>query len=171
MGNKVGSIDSRHFSGHSNLTRGSKKKTDDPDLAEMLDLMQLRRVPSNIETAAFQPAVVDTWEDFDLRAAINTALAVDQLRIGEAYRLLGTLELVNAEANANNVKFGHGGTPDDDDTTRNQAMAAAIASEFFVVDLLTDADGNIKIEVDDLTNVTMVFHLEAYQIVKIAVAT
>lgn len=162
---KVGSISANHFSGHGNLTKGSMKKSGDAHLAELLDLMQMHRVPSNVETAAFTAAADATWEDYDLITALNLALT-NPIRTGEAVRLLGTLELVNAEAAVNNVKFGHGGTPDNDDTTRNQAMAGSIGSEYFVVDLITDAEGNIKIETDDITNVTFVFHLEAFHYVR-----
>lgn len=163
---KVGTITDNHFSGHGNMTKGSKKKFDDLHLAELLDLMQEHRVPSNIETAAFTPAVNDTWEDFDLIAALNLVLTT-QIRTSEAVKLRGTLEFVNGEAAVNNAKYGHGDMPDDDDTVRTFATAAASASEFVRdVELITDSVGQIKIEVDDRTNLTLVFHLESYQYVK-----
>ena len=163
---KVGTITENHFSGHGNMTRGSKKRGDDLHLAELLDLMQEHRVPGNVETAAFTPAVNDTWEDFDLIAALNLALTTP-IRTGEAVKLRGTLEFVNGEAATNNAKYGHGETPDDDDTVRTFATAAAAASEYVRdVELITDDSGQIKIEVDDRTNLSFVFHVESFQYVK-----
>jgi hypothetical protein len=167
---KVGQIPSNHFDGQGNTTRAGRVRDTDLVLAELLDLMQVHRVPGNIETAAFTAVANDTWEDTALVAALNTALdAVDAplIRVGEAVHLSGTLEIVNAEVGANNLFYGHGGTPDNDDTRRAFTTAAAIGSEFIrPVDLLTDADGNVKIETDDIANLTLVFHLEGYQYVR-----
>ncbi len=162
---KVGQIPADHFDGQANIGQGASK-VDDENLATLLDLLTPHRVPSNVETAAFTAAVVDTWEDSDLISALNSVLSTP-IRTGEAVRLLGTLEVINAEAAINNVKYAHGGTPDNDDTVRTFATAASIGSEFIHgVELITDADGNIKIETDDITNVTLVFHLESFQYVR-----
>jgi hypothetical protein len=165
---KVGTINENLFSGHGNLTKGSKKKYDDLHLAELMDALLIHRVPANVETAAFVPAANDVWEDFDLITALNAVLTTD-IRTGEAVRLVGTLELVNAEAAVNNVKYASGGVPDNDDTVRASAMTGSIGSDYLQgIELITDVDGQIKIETDDVTNVTFVFHLESFQYVKTA---
>ena len=168
---KVGAIGTNAFSGHGNLTKGSKKRSDDLHLAELLDLMLVHRVPSNVETAAFTAAANDAWEDYDVITALNAVLTTP-IRTGEAVKLLVTLELVNAEAAVNNVKYGHGGTPDNDDTVRTYAMTGAIGSDFIQgIELITDDSGYIKIETDDITNVTFVVHLEAYEYVKVSASS
>ena len=167
---KVGTIPDNHFSGHGNLTKGAKKKYDDTHLAELLDLMQIHRVPSNVETAQHDPAADDTWEDWGIIADLNAVLTTD-IRTGEAVMLRGTLEYVNGEAATNNAKFADGGTPDDDDTVRSFATAAAAASEYEQHTLITDVDGNIKVESDDVANLGFVFHLESFQYVKTAAQT
>lgn len=165
---KVGTILANFFSGHGNLTKGSKKKYDDLHLAELLDALLIHRVPGNVETAAFVPAANDVWEDYDLITALNEALTTE-IRTGEAVKLIGTLELVNAEAAVNNVKYASGDVPDNDDTVRTFAMTGAIGSDYIHgVELITDDEGQIKIETDDVTNVTFVFHLESFQYVKTA---
>lgn len=162
---KLGKIPSNYFDGQANIGHAASK-VGDVDLAALMDLMLEHRAPSNVETAAFTAAANDTWEDYDLIAAINAVLTTD-IRTGEAVKLFGTLELVNAEAAVNNVKYGHGGMPDDDNTVRTFAMTGAIGSDFINdVTLITDDEGNIKIETDDITNVTFVFHLESYQYVR-----
>lgn len=167
---KVGAIPSEYFDGQSNIGRGNSK-TGDVHLAALIDALQEKRVPSNVETAAFTAAVNDTWEDYDIITALNAVLTT-AIRTGEAVKLMGTLELVNAEAAVNNVKYAHGGTPDNDDTVRTFAMTGAIGSDYIKgVVLITDDEGNIKIETDDITNVTFVFHLESYQYVKAAAAS
>jgi hypothetical protein len=167
---KAGQIPVSHFDGQANIGQGASK-AGDLNLAELLDLMQEHRAPSNIETAAFAPAANDTWEDYDLIAALNAVLTTD-IRTGEAVKLFGTLELVNAEAAVNNVKYGHGGVPDDDDTVRTFAMTGSIGSDYIQgVTLITDTDGYIKIETDDITNVTFIFHLESYQYVRAAASS
>lgn len=174
---KVGQLDAKYFDGQGNIGRGTGKPstspdTVDPPLAELLDLMMLHRVPGNIESAEFTAAANDTWEDYDLVAALNTALATagaPAIRTGEAVRLLGTLEVVNGNASANTVLYGHGGTPDDDDTRRTHTTPTSAGSEYlYDTELLTDSDGNIKIETDDVSNLGLVFHLEAYQYVRVA---
>jgi hypothetical protein len=162
---KVGNLLADYFDGQANIGQGASKSGDE-NLVNVLALIMPTRVPSNVETAAFTAAANDTWEDYDLIAALNAVLTTD-IRTGEAVRLLGTLELVNAEAAVNNVKYGHGGMPDDDDTVRTFAMTGAIGSDFIQgVELITDDEGKIKIETDDITNVTFVFHLESYQVVR-----
>lgn len=161
---KVGQIPLSYFDGQGNIGRGVFHDGDVP-LAELLALMVPKRVPSNVETAAFTAAANDTWEDYDIVAALNAVMETP-IRSGEAVQLLGTLEFVNGEAAVNNAKYAHGGTPDDDDTVRTFATAAAAGSEFVRgVTLITDGQGNIKIEVDDIANLSFVFHLEAYQYV------
>lgn len=162
---KLGQVPADYFDGQANIGKGVAK-SGDIHLAEMMDLMQIHRAPSNVETAAFTAAANDTWEDYDIITALNAVLTTD-IRTSEAVKLLGTLELVNAEAAVNNVKYAHGGTPDNDDTVRTFAMTGAIGSDYIRgVELITDTDGYIKIETDDITNVTFVFHLEAYQYVR-----
>ena len=161
---KVGQIPATYLDGQGNLGRAASAGGD-IHLSELLDLMQEHRVPSNVETAAFQPAVVDTWEDYDIIAALNLVLTTS-IRSGEAVKLRGTLEFANGEAGVNNAKYGHGEMPDNDDTVRTFATAAAAASEYVRdVELITDGSGQIKIEVDDLTNLNLVFHLESFQYV------
>lgn len=160
---RVGQIPADYFDGQHNIGRGVSPSSDGVSLSELLELMVPRRVPSNVETAAFVAAANDTWEDYDIITALNAVLTTP-IRSGEAVELFGTLELVNAEAAVNNVKYGHGGMPDDDSTVRTFAMTGAIGSDFINdVTLITDGDGNIKIETDDITNVTFVFHLEAFR--------
>lgn len=176
---KIGQISADHFEGQANTTKASRRpgtgdevNTGTLHLAELLDLMMLHRVPGNIETAAFTAAVVDMWEDAAVISLLNAALnAADAslIRTGEAVRLFGTLEVVNGEAAVNSLFFGHGGTPDNDDTRRPFATAASIGSEFIrPTDLITDPSGNIKIETDDIVNVMLIFHLEGYQYVRVA---
>jgi len=164
---QVGNIPERHFDGQSNVTRASKKEAADLHLAELLDLMQLHRVPSNVEAAAFTAAANDTWEDVDVVTLLNAALSSDSIRTGEAVMLLCTLEVINGEAAVNNIKYGHGEMPDNDDTVRTFAMAGAVGSEFIQgVWLMTDDDGQIKFETDDTTNVTVKIHLEGFQYIR-----
>lgn len=171
MSFKVGDLPQSLFDGGGQLVRGGKTGGGVMHLQELLDAMQLRRVPGNVETAAFTAAVNDTWEDYDLVSALNLVLGTP-LRTGEAYRLLGTLEVANSAGTTPAVFYGHGGMPDDDDTRRTFTAAAGPGSEFIHdVELLTDGDGNIKIETDDITALTLVFHLEAYQVVKLTAQT
>lgn len=163
---RIGNMRDDQFDGSMNIGRGTKGEFDDLELRDLLDAMMPHRVPGNVETAAFTVAVNDTWEDYDIITALNAVLST-AIRTGEAVRLFGTLEFVNGEAAVNNAKYGHGGMPDDDDTVRTFATAAAAASEYVRgVELITDGDGNIKIEVDDLTNLSFVFHLESFQYVR-----
>jgi hypothetical protein len=176
---KVGQIPIDHFDSGANMNRASRKpgvnaeaNAGDAHLAELLDLLMVHRVPGNIESAAATAAVDDTWEDFDVITLLNTALttaAAPLIRTGEAVMLYCTLEWVNGEAGVNNAKYANGGVPDDDDTVRDFATAAAAASGYeYGVWLVTDEDGNIKLEVDDVANLSLVVHLEAYQYVRIA---
>jgi len=162
---KVGAIPTEYFDGQANIGKGVVK-AGNVHLAALMAMLQEHRVPSNVETAAFTAAVNDTWEDYDIITALNAVLT-NPIRTGEAVKLMGTLELVNAEAAVNNVKYAHGDTPDNDDTVRTFAMTGAIGSDYIKgVVLITDDEGNIKIETDDVTNVTFVFHLESFQYVK-----
>ncbi len=123
------------------------------------------RVPANIETAAFTAAVNATWENYDLIAALNAVLATN-IVTSRSVHLRGVLEFINAEAVAHQAKFADGDTPDNDDTTNVFTLAAAAGSEFLNIDLITDASGQIKIEVDDITKVTIKFHLKSYSYVQ-----
>lgn len=163
----VGSIPAEFFDGQANLTRGSLKEAGALHLAEILDLMQAHRVPSNIESAAFTATANDEWEDVDVVTLLNAALQNDSIRADEAVQLLCTLEVINGEAAVNNIKYAHGDTPDNDDTVRTFATAAAAGSEFIQgVVLITDGSGQIKFETDDIANVTVKVHLEGFQYVK-----
>jgi len=122
------------------------------------------RVPANVETAPFAPAAAATWEDYDLVSALNAALTTDILT-GHAVELRGEMEFVNAEAAANNAKWGDGDCPDNDDTVQKFTTAAAAASEYAETTVVTDASGNIKIELDDITNLALVFHLRSFRYV------
>lgn len=167
---RVGQIPSGYLDGAAQLGGASSLASDIP-LAELLELMIPRRVPGNVETAQHDPAANDTWEDWDIITDLNAALTT-KIRTGEAVLLHGTLELVNGEAAVNNAKYGHGGMPDNDDTVRAYATQAAAASEFVQgVTLITDGDGNIKVESDDVTNLGFVFHLEMYQYVRYAASS
>lgn len=162
---KVGALPSDHFDGGSNMTAAQRTAAANKTLAEHLHLMQVHRVPSDIQTDAFTAAVNDTWEDYDIVAALNGKLAAD-IRTGEAVLLRGTLETINGETAVNTVKYGHGGTPDDDDKVRSYSTEALIQSEYIRgVELMTDASGQIKIEVNDRTNLTLKFHLESFEYV------
>lgn len=164
---KVGQILDDYLDGQHSIGRGVHVGGDIP-LAELLELMIPRRAPGNVETAQHDPAANDTWEDWDIITDLNAVLSTgNKIRTGEAVLLHGTLELVNGEAGVNNAKYGHGGMPDDDDTVRTYATQAAAASEFVHgVTLITDGNGNIKVESDDVANLGFVFHLEMYQYVR-----
>jgi len=120
------------------------------------------RVPGNIETAAFTAAVNATWEDEDLVTLLNAVTTVD-IETNAAVRMVGVLEIANSAAAPHTAKTADGDTPDNDDTVVEYAVAAAIGSEFYDVCFVTDASGNIKIETDDVTEVTFIFHLTSYE--------
>ena len=122
----------------------------------------ISRVPSNIETAAWTAALVDTWEDEDMVALFNAALGTN-IETSKAIQFRGVLEIISADGLAHDTKIGDGGTPDNDDTVAEYASSLAIGSDFFDVNLATDASGNIKFEVDDVANVTLVMHLKSFQ--------
>jgi len=134
---------------------------------------EAKRVPANIETAAFTPAVNATWEDYDLVAAVNTALVAggkDAIDVTKAVRLYGVMEFINAGAGAGHTAtFNDGDAPDGDDTENVFALAGGPGSEYLSVALIATAtDGFIKIEVDDRTQVTMIFHLTMYRYIQAA---
>ncbi len=128
---------------------------------------QEKAVPANIETAAFTAAVNATWEDYDLVAAINTALTTavkDIIDVTRRVRLDGVLEFINAEAVAHEAKWADAATPDNDDTVNVFTMAAAAASEYLNTAIIcAPTTGYCKIEVDDVTKVTLKFHLKSYR--------
>lgn len=127
---------------------------------------EYKRVPDNIETAAFTCLVNATWEDIDLRTLINTALTTavkDVIDVTKACRISGAMEFINSEAVAHACKYGDADLPDNDDTVREFTMAAAAGSEFAMADIVLDAAGLFKVEVDDITKVTVKFHLNGYQ--------
>lgn len=124
------------------------------------------RVPSNIETAAFTAAVNATWENYNIITALNLVLATN-IAVTRAVQLRGVLEFITSDAlGPYEAKFNDGDAPDGDDTTNAFTTAAAAGSEFINVDLITDATGQIKIEVDDRTKLTMIFHLKSYSYVQ-----
>jgi hypothetical protein len=121
-------------------------------------------VPSNLETAAFGAAVVDTWENYALIAAINTA-ATGAIATGERVALRGVLEIINADAGAaRNFRYADGETPDNDDTVVSVEVPLA-SSTSVEVELFTDASGQIKIESDDQADLTAIFHLKSFRYV------
>ena len=128
---------------------------------------EYKRVPANIETAAFTAAVNATHEDFDLVAVLNTALTAagkDNIDTTKSVKLDGVLEFINSEAVAHEVRWADADTPDNDDVVNVFTMAAAIASEFQETEIVCDAtNGYMKLEVDDVTKVTVKFHLKGYQ--------
>jgi len=122
------------------------------------------RVPSNIETAAFAPAVVATWEDLDIIALLNTALTTD-IDTAESVNLRGVLEIVNAAAVPYTAAMADGDTPDGDDVVTEYAVSAAIGSDFFDADFITDGSGQIRIEASN-ANVTFIYHLKSFSYVQ-----
>jgi len=117
-----------------------------------------------IQTAAFGAAVVDTWEDYALITAINTA-ATGSILTGERVQLTGVMEMINADgAAARNFKYANGGTPDNDDTVVSYEIPAASTSYEEVV-FITDASGQIKVETVDQADLTAVFHLKSWKYV------
>jgi len=166
---KYGQLDARHFKGGSRI---GFDRGDSFELQDVIEKLRPKRVPANIETAAFTAQVNATHEDYALVTALNVALTAASkatIPTGEAVRLLGTLETVNIEAVAHSLKYAHGGTPDNDDTVRTYTTAGVAQSEYIKgVELLTDGSGQIKIEVDDITKLTVVFHLEGWQIIDYA---
>jgi hypothetical protein len=159
---KVGQIEERHFSGHSNLTRGSRKKYDDLTLAELLDLMVEHRVPSDIQTAPFTAVADNTWEDVDIITLLNAQLSTP-IRTGEAVVLRGVFEFINGEAAINESKWGDGETPDNADKVDLFISKAAADSEFIPATVITDGSGQIKFETEDKANVTVRFHLKSFR--------
>ena len=123
------------------------------------------RVPSNVETAAFTAAVNATWEDEDVVALFNAQTTTD-IETSKAIHFWGVMEIINSEAVPHTAKWADGGTPDNDDKVIQYAVSAAIGSDFQDVDLYTDASGQIKIEVDDITKITMKLHLRGYRYVQ-----
>jgi hypothetical protein len=159
---KVGQIDERHFSGHSNLTRGARKKYDDLTLAELLDLMLEHRVPGDVQTAAFTAVADNTWEDVALVTLLNAQLSTP-IRTGEAVVLRGVFEFINGEAAINESLWADGGTATGLDKEDLFISKAAAASEFVPVTVITDGSGNIKFETEDKANVSVKFHLKSFR--------
>ena len=169
MATKTGQIDSAHFDGGGNIVRGGKSSNAAPDLGTALAAMQWTPVPSNVETAALTLGTNDVREDWNLVTELNLVLGT-ALPAGERLALLGTIEAVNGEAAINNLIFNHGGTlAAADNTDRTFATAASIGSEFITGEMVfTDDVGAIVVAVDDVTNLTLVFHLEAYAVIRTA---
>lgn len=168
----VGSIPVDQFDGGANVHKGATSDYTKYTLAELLPLLQMQPV-GEVETAAAHPAVIGTYEDFNIVAALNAVLSSDhQIKTGERVMLMLTIEYVNAEAGINNVLYCHGGVASTSDKVRAYATLAAIASEYQRgVILVTDTDGCIKWQFDDITNLTIVFHLEGFQYVKSSAIT
>ena len=122
------------------------------------------RVPANRETAAFTPAVNATWEDYDIITALNLVMTTP-IALLRSVRLRGVMEFINTEAVVHRAKYGDGDIPDNDDVVMEFTTLAAAGSEYANVELVTDAAGQIKIEVDDRTKLTMIFHLKGFSYV------
>lgn len=161
----IGALDSGYFDGGKNLTYAQKTVAADLHLAELLDKMQVHRVPGAIETDAYTCAIVSTWEDWPLITQLNTKLATP-IRTGEAVLLKGTIEWVNGEAAVNTAEYCHGGTPRPSDKIRSYSTGGATQSYFSNVELITDGSGNVKLLINDLTNLHVKFHLESFQYVR-----
>ena len=119
------------------------------------------RVPSDIQTAAFGCAASAAWEDEDLVALLNAVL-VTPIVTARAVYLVGALEVIRDDAVSHVVLFADGGTPSGVDKVQTCTTPQAIGSYLVPVELITDASGNIKIQVDDKDHVTFKFHLRAF---------
>jgi len=166
MARKIGKIDTAHFQGGANLQRGGKASVDSPTLGDAIAGVSWTPVPGNVETAVQSIAANSTPEDADVVSELDKVLSKN-LPSGERLLLYGTIEVINGEVATNNFTYIHGDTPDGDDTVRSFDTAAAVGSEFINgVTLFTDEAGNIRVSTDDIVNVTWVFHLEGYAVVR-----
>jgi hypothetical protein len=122
-------------------------------------------VPSNIATATFVPAVNATWENKDVVALFNAALATGEIAEDQRVRFRAVLRIANTENVAHEVKIGDGECPDGDVCVNTYPVNAAIGNEDYEVDMITDASGQIKIEADDITKVTLALRLKSFSFV------
>lgn len=128
------------------------------------------RVPTDIQTAAFTGAVDGAWEDEDIVALLNASTVLD-VATGQSVRVRGSLEVIAADAVAHTVLYADGDTTAGIDKVTSYTTPAAIGSYFVDADLVTDASGNIKIQVDVVAQCTLRFHLKGYNyVVPVAVA-
>jgi len=134
---------------------------------------ELKRVPANLETAAFSCLVNATWEDIDLVALLNTALTTavkDIIDVTKSVYLHGVLEILNGDGLAHTVKWADAGTPDNDDTVKEFATLLAIGSEHTPCDIVcSHTDGFAKFEADVVAQATFVYHLTSFEYIQDAV--
>lgn len=123
------------------------------------------RVPGDVQTAAFTCAGNGTWENEDLVALLNAQTTTD-ITTSRAVHVFGVLEIITGNGVAHTVQWGDGGMVSGIDKVQQYVTPAASSSYFVPVDLMTDASGNIRILVDDITQVTFKFHLRGYQYVQ-----
>ena len=126
----------------------------------------IKRVPANIETAAFTITAGDnTQQDWPVVTALNTALTTavkDTLPTTKALMLWGTLEVISGDANPHTATIGNGGTTDGDDTEWAYTTGGAAISYFTKIRGICTDTLNIKAKVDVQAQCTLKFHLEAY---------
>ena len=122
----------------------------------LIEDLELKRVPDDIVTASAIPAVDATHETYDLKAALNTALATavkDEMDAGRAVELHGVWLVNNNEAVAHEFRYANGGTADNDDAVIINTTAASAAVYSYPVVMITDAAGLVTWEVDDRTKI------------------
>lgn len=125
----------------------------------------IKRVPANIETAAYSLSVDATQQDWPVVTALNTALTTavkDTLPTTKALMLWGTLEVISGDANPHTATLGNGGTADGDDTEWAYTTAGAAISYFTKIRGICTDTLNVKAKVDVVAQCTLKFHLEAY---------
>ena len=118
--------------------------------------VQFRRVPTDIRTASTIPAVNTTHEDYDIRGALNTALTAAGdaiMSTSRAVILRGVWQVNNNEAVPHEFRYADGGVADNDPAVITYTTAAAAALYDIKDEIVTDASGNIKWEVDDRTKI------------------
>lgn len=117
-----------------------------------------------VQTAAFTAAVNSTWEDVDVVALLNAALA-NNLPTTSRIRMTCVLEIADGAGAAETVKIANGGTPDNDDTVVSISTAGLVASEYHDFELITDALGQIKFETSSIANITGILHLKSFSFI------
>jgi len=133
---------------------------------------QLRRLPADIRSASTIPAVNATHETYDLRGALNTALATavkDEMDTAKAVELHGVWQVNNNEGVAHEFRYSNGGVADNDPSVVINTTAAAAALYEYPVVMITDASGLVTWEVDDRTKIDGIqFALTGWRYVKTA---
>ena len=134
--------------------------------------IQLRRTPTDIRSASTIPAVNATHEDYDIRGALNTALATavkPEMSTSKAVILNGVWQVNNNENVAHFFRYADGGTPDNDPAVVIYDVPATIGLYDVKDTIVTDASGNVKWEVDDRTKIDGIqFALTSWSYVKTA---